>query len=499
MNTDMVEALKNKRIAVIGMGYVGIPAAVLLADAGYKVVGIQRRSDRSGWKIDWLNQGRCPIGGNEPELPELLQAVVREGRFAVTDDYSALAGVDIVLIDVQTPTDESHVPQYESLREAARQVGKYLKPGSLVVVESTVAPGTTEFVVKPILEEVSGLRAGLPDGFGLCFSYERVMVGRLIHNIREYPKVVGGLDDESRKMAVEMYRSIVRGGVHGTDIMTAEVAKTAENAYRDVQIAFANEVALLCESLGVDVYEVRDIVNGLPNDPSAPHANPVRNMHFPGAGVGGHCLPKDTWLLMHGYDRFAESKHEYPMSILTTARHLNDWMPIHMVDLLEEALNEAGREIRGSRICVLGYAFLENSDDARNTPTIPLLRELERRGAACVIHDPYIEKDEEFRMERDIDSALRGCDAVVLMTKHEEYRSITPERLKGQLRSRIVIDGRDMYNSRQFLDCGFIYKGMGKGNINRNGRGGSGTCLPQSEGAPRSGMRGKSEVMPWSG
>ncbi len=486
----MVETVKNKRIAVIGMGYVGIPAAVLLADAGYRVTGIQRRSERSGWKIDWLNQGKCPIGGNEPELPEMLRRVVSEGRLVVTDDYATLANVDIALIDVQTPTDDAHVPQYESLREACRQVGRFLRPGNLVVVESTVAPGTTEHVVKPILEEVSGLRAGLPDGFGLCFSYERVMVGRLVHNIREYPKVVGSLDDESKNMATEMYRSIVRGGVHGTDIMTAEVAKTAENAYRDVQIAFANEVALLCESLGIDVYEVRNLVNGLPNDPSAPHANPVRNMHFPGAGVGGHCLPKDTWLLMHGYDRYAESKREYPMSILTTARHLNDWMPVHMVDLLEAALNEAGREISGSRICVLGYAFLENSDDARNTPTVPFIKELERRGAACVIHDPYIVNDEGYRIERDIDSALKGCDAMVLMTKHDEYRSITPESLKSVLRSMIVIDGRDMFNPREFLDRGFIFKGMGKGNVNKI-KGSSGTSpLPQCEGAQRAGTRG---------
>jgi UDP-N-acetyl-D-mannosaminuronic acid dehydrogenase len=262
--------LKNKRIAVIGMGYVGIPAAVLLADAGYNVTGIQRRSSRSGWKIDWLNQGKCPIGGNEPELPQMLQRVVQEGRFVVTDNYSALSDADIVLIDVQTPTDEAHVPKYESLSEASRQVGKYLRPGNLVVIESTVAPGTTEHVVKPILQEVSGLCAGLPEGFGLCFSYERVMVGRLIHNIREYPKIVGSLDDESKHMAMEMYRSIVRAEVHGTDIMTAEVSKTVENAYRDVQIAFANEVGLLCESLGIDVHEVRKLVNGLPNDPSAP-------------------------------------------------------------------------------------------------------------------------------------------------------------------------------------------------------------------------------------
>jgi len=459
--------MKNKKIAVIGMGYVGIPAAVLLANAGYNVTGIQRRSTRSGWKIDWLNQGKCPIGGNEPELPQMLQRVVEEGRFVVTDDYSALSDVDIVLIDVQTPTDETHVPKYESLREASRQVGKYLRPGNLVVIESTVAPGTTEHVVKPILQEVSALRAGLPGGFGLCFSYERVMVGRLIHNIREYPKIVGALDDESRHMAVEMYRSIVRAEVHGTDIMTAEVSKTVENAYRDVQIAFANEVGLLCESLGIDVYEVRKLVNGLPNDPSAPHANPVRNMHFPGAGVGGHCLPKDTWLLMHGYDTYAESKHQYPTSVLTTARHLNDWMPIHMVDLLEAALAEAGKEIRGSRICVLGYAFLENSDDSRNTPTEPLLKELGTRGATCVVHDPYVKEDDGHPIERDMNSALKGCDAMVLMTRHEEYRSLTAERLTSLLRSMIVIDGRDLFDPREFLDRGFIFKGVGKGNINK--------------------------------
>jgi UDP-N-acetyl-D-mannosaminuronic acid dehydrogenase len=482
----------NKKIAVIGMGYVGIPAAVLLADAGHSVTGIQRRSSRSGWKIDWLNEGKCPIGGNEPELPQMLQRVVQEGRFAVTDDYSVLSDVEIVLIDVQTPTDETHVPKYESLREASRQVGKYLRPGILVIVESTVAPGTTEHVVKPILQEVSGLCAGLPQGFGLCFSYERVMVGRLIHNIREYPKIVGGLDDESRNMAMEMYRSIVRGEVRGTDIMTAEVSKTVENAYRDVQIAFANEIGILCESLGIDVHEVRKIVNGLPNDPSAPHANPVRNMHFPGAGVGGHCLPKDTWLLMHGYGTYAESKHQYPTSVLTTARLLNDWMPIHMVDLLEAALAEAGKAIRGSRICVLGYAFLENSDDPRNTPTLPLLKELESRGATCVVHDPYVMEDEGRRIESDLNSALKGCDAMVLMTRHEEYRSVTPESLKNLLRSMIVIDGRDMFNPGEFLERGFIFKGVGKGHINKIGNcsrmgGQFGASAPHRGGAQRTG------------
>jgi UDP-N-acetyl-D-mannosaminuronic acid dehydrogenase len=465
---------KKKKIAVIGMGYVGIPAAVLLANAGHDVIGIQRRSKRSGWKIDWLNQGRCPIGGTEPELPEMLWNVVKAGKFRVTDDYSAVREADFVLIDVQTPTDENHIPQYESLIEVAHQVGKLLRCGQTVVIESTVAPGTTEYLVKPVLEQESGLMAGLPSGFGLCFSYERVMVGRLIHNIREYPKIVGGIDEPTTRQCVELYQSIVRGGVHGTDPMTAEVSKTVENAYRDVQIAFANEVALLCESLGIDVYEVRKFVNGLPNDPSVPHANPVRNMHFPGAGVGGHCLPKDTWLLMHGLHEHAKHQPEgtpgiqYPSSLAIDARTLNDWMPIHMVDLLQTALKEARKELKGAKVAVLGYAFLENSDDPRNTPTISLLQELEKRGARYAIHDPYIKETEEgFVIETDLDNALRGSDAVILMTKHDEYKSIDPDRLEYLLKTKVVIDGRNLFEPKKFLAAGFVFKGVGKGNINK--------------------------------
>ncbi|HSW57467.1 MAG TPA: nucleotide sugar dehydrogenase [Dehalococcoidales bacterium] len=455
----------GNKVAVIGMGYVGIPAAVLLANAGHDVTGLQRKSKRSGWKIDWLNQGRCPIG-NEPELPDMLEKVVKAGKFRVSDDFALLRDMDFILIDVQTPTDNDHVPQYESLKEVSHQIGKLLRAGQIVIIESTVAPGTTEFLVKPILEQESGLKAGLPAGFGLSFSYERVMVGRLIHNIREYPKIVGGIDKESTRRAMEMYFTIVKGGVHGTDIMTAEVAKTVENAYRDVQIAFANEVALLCESLGVDVYDVRKFVNGLPDDSSVPHANPVRNMHFPGAGVGGHCLPKDTWLLMHGYHQYAQSRNQYPSSILTNARYLNDWMPVHMVDLLESALNQAGKGFQKSTIAVLGYAFLENSDDDRNTPAVPFLKELEKRGAKYKIHDPYVKGVEEYVIEPNLEKVLTGCDALVLLTKHDDYKAITPSVLKKLLSTPILVDGRNIFHPPAYIEAGFIYKGVGKGNYN---------------------------------
>lgn len=467
IDKEEMDRILRKKIAVIGMGYVGIPAAVLLANAGFKVTGIQRRSQRSGWKIDWLNEGRSPIGANEPELPEMLQKVVGEANFSVTDDFATLGEADIIFVDVQTPTDNVHVPQYDSLKDVCRQIGRYLRPGNLVIIESTVAPGTTEHLVKPIIETHSGLKAGLPHGFGLCFSYERVMVGRLIHNCREYPKIVGGIDEPSTQMAIEVYKKFIKGEVHGTDIMTAEVAKTVENAYRDVQIAFANEVALLCEVLGTNVYRVREFVNGLPNDPSVPQANPVRNMHFPGAGVGGHCLPKDTWLLMHSYKQHARLGNEYPSSLILDARYLNNWMPLHIVDLLEQALKEVNKGLKGSMICVLGYAFIENSDDPRNSPTIRLLKELSRRGAKYKIHDPYIKKDDGYQIEQVLDTALKGCDAIVLMTKHDEYKTINPERLKGLLRTRVVIDGRNLFNSEDYLTQGFIFKGVGISNYNK--------------------------------
>lgn len=437
------------RVVVIGMGYVGIPCAAVFADVeGFEVIGVQRRSKRSGWKIDYINSGKCPITGREPKLADLISRVVKGGKLKVIDDMSVCEGADAIIVDVQSPVDESKKPQFDSLESVSKSIGRHLRKGALVVVESTVPPGTTENIVKPILEQESNLRAG--EDFYLAFSFERVRPGRLVRNITELPRVVGGINDVSSEKAVDLYKHIVRAEVHSTDCRTAEVVKTVENCYRDVNIAFANEVALICESLRVNAFEVRRLTNSLDNV----------DVHVPGAGVGGHCLPKDGWLMVYGVSRFGKEKVDHKM--VSLAREINDYMPMHMIKLTEDAFQEAKRELKGSRVAVLGVAFLENSDDIRNTPTTPVIRGLRQRGADVAVHDPWVRKYEEAEVTRDLSQVVSGADCIVLVTRHEEYLSMSPKDLET-MKTRIIIDGRNVFDRNKWLKDGFIYRGIGKG------------------------------------
>jgi UDP-N-acetyl-D-mannosaminuronic acid dehydrogenase len=463
-------------IVVIGMGYVGIPCAVLLADVpGFNVVGVQRRSERSGWKIKCLNGGQCPFEGDEPGLAELIARVALEKKtFHVTDDYSVCGKADAILIDVQTPTDGDHVPHYDSLREVSAQAGRYLRPGTLIIIESTVAPGTTQRVVQPILEQESRLKGG--EGFYLAFSYERVMPGKLLEYIIHFPRVVGGIDEESTRRAVDLYRHIVKAEFTPTDVLTAEMAKVVENAYRDVNIAFANEVALACERMGVNVFEVRELIN----------ARPDRHMHVPGAGVGGHCLPKDSWLLKYGLETYGrqgdkrQGDKETPLRLqrqeereglrlIPLAREINDGMPAHMLTLIEEALAEAGRELAGVKVALLGVSYLENADDTRNTPAAALAKLLLARGVKVVAHDPYVRQPDWKRvlgdghdvpLTTDLDVALRGANCAALVTRHREYETLDLQWMKDVMHVSALVDGRNVFDPGE---CeGAVFRAVGK-------------------------------------
>ncbi|MBX3191394.1 MAG: nucleotide sugar dehydrogenase [Labilithrix sp.] len=428
-------AARKVKIGVIGLGYVGISVASALAGAGFEVTGVEIKQER----VAKINAGKCPIDGIEPGLPELIAKVTSSKNLVASTDYASLADADVVLIDVETPVATDSRPRFEALRAACRELGRVMKEGVLVIVESTIAPGTCARIVVPLLEKASGRKVN--EGFSLGHCPERVMPGKLLKNLKELSRVCGGSNAETSDAMVALYRTIVEGKLDKADCTTAEMVKTAENTYRDVNIAFANELGLICEAVGVDFRRVRDLVN----------ESPGRDVHFAGAGVGGHCIPKDPWLLVHGIEGF-EPK------LIAAARARNDSMPLHMARLVESALEEIGKRIYGSTLAVLGYAYLENSDDTRNSPSEAIVEHLQDWGAKVLIHDPWVEP-----YTGDLWSRIQGADAAIIMVKHDGYQNLDLAKLKSVLASPVLVDGRHVVESADAAAAGFVFRGLGRG------------------------------------
>ncbi|WOF15382.1 nucleotide sugar dehydrogenase [Methanoplanus sp. FWC-SCC4] len=460
---------KIRKIGVIGMGYVGIPAAVLFADAPEfeYVYGFQRDSGSSGYKIDMLNSGSSPLKGEEPGLEELISKVVGQKKFECTSDFSKISECDAVTLAIQTPfkNPKDLIPDFTPLFEGIRNVGKYLRPGMLVVLESTITPGTTAGVAREILEKESGLVAGRD--FCLAHAPERVMVGRLLKNIREHDRIVGGIDEISTKRAVELYEPVLtRGKVIPMTSTAAEVTKTAENTFRDLQIAAVNQLALYCEAMGVNVYDVRKGVDSLKGE------GITRAILWPGAGVGGHCLTKDTYHLERGVQVMDRDSLDYPAgreSLFVLARGINDFMPQHMLNLTKDALLGAGKSLSGANIALLGWAFINDSDDARNGPS-EVFRDLcIKEGADVRVHDPWVLDYPGVSISQDINEVLKNSDAVVIFTGHREYFDLNPDFVRDLCGAEVpvVVDGRNVIDPDLWIEKGFLYKGIGRGDKNQ--------------------------------
>ncbi len=445
-------------IVVIGMGYVGIPMAVLLADVDdFYVTGIQRKSQRSGWKIDWLNQGKNPYEGVEPGLDELIEKVVRNEKFKVTDQYDAVKDADYILIDVQTPVDDEKIPRYASLLDVSKKIAKHMKVGVTIILESTVAPGTTDNKIQAILEDERGLKRG--EDFYLVFSFERVMPGKLIEYIVDFPRVIGGGCQEANEKAKFLYGKVVKKELQVTDTLTAELTKCIENAYRDVNIAFANEMALLSEDFNRNIFEIINLIN---------HRHD-RMMHYPGSGVGGHCLTKDPWLLLYGFNKYTEKSNESKIKIIPDSRKINDFMPYHMIELMENVFRESHRLVDNIKVVLLGVSYKANTDDTRNTPTENIVKVLKSRyhshNIVYIAHDPYV-KERNYNLTeltKDFDKAVINADVLLFTTNHSEYYNINLDELKKKVKTPIIIDGRNIFDKKVVEEKGFIYRKVGEG------------------------------------
>lgn len=430
--------MRGKTVAVVGLGYVGLPLACSFASTGLTTIG----HDIVAAKVEKVDSGKNPIEGDEPGLSELLADVHSKGLLSASLDPSVLKEADAIFVSVDSPVDENKIPNLKFLKSAVRTIALNMKPGALLSIESTIPPGTMQNLVIPTIKEARGFSPG--KDYLLVHCPERVMPGRLLRNIKEYDRILGVYDERSADVAEELYTRIVQGKIYRTSLINAEITKTAENAYRDVQIAFANEVALLCEELGADVFEVRKLVNTCP----------FRDMHIPGSGVGGYCLPKDPWLLL-------SAAKDARKEVIPAARRVNEYMPVHMVELVRKAFEE--RRMTGkARVAIMGLSFLRDSDDTRNSPSLVIIDHLEG-GHDLIVHDPFVQKPYKVDMVREAEKALKGADCAVFVTDHSCYKDLDLISVKELMRTPIIIDGRNIFDKLECERLGFDYRGIGKG------------------------------------
>ncbi len=426
------------KIAIFGLGHIGLPTAALFAKNGFNVVGIDINQN----VVDKINRGVSPI--MEPGLDELVNEVVTSGNLKATNEFSeVLKDSNVMIVIVPTPVDESKCSDLSAVISACKMISDGLKEGDLVIIESTIPPGTCLNVVIPLLED-SGLKSG--KDFKVAYTPERALPYNTIYEMTHNARVIGGIDLESSKKAVFLYEKITDGEVITVkDLITAEMVKLMENTYRDTNIALANEMAMVCESMGIDAIDAIKAAN----------FHPRVDIHTPGPGVGGHCLSIDPYFIVE----MAEEKGN-AARLIKTARDINEHMPYHVAHIIEKALKEVNKKLNNSTVGILGVAYKGNVADARETPAEPLIKALSLEGANVMAHDPHVDPQMIKIMGAQpvsFEKALK-CDCVVLITDHKEYYSITPEMIEKS----VFVCTRPILDPEKFKNQGVIFKGVGR-------------------------------------
>jgi nucleotide sugar dehydrogenase len=422
----------NTKIAVVGLGYVGLPLALLIVEKNYQVIGI----DINEIKVKKINRKIVPFKDSS------LSKKLKKSRIKATTDFEKLVNCSTIIVCVPSPVNKNHKPDLKPIRSAFSQIGKYLQKDQLIILESTVNPGVCEEIIAPLLKKISGL--SVSEDFYLAHCPERINPGDKVWTVENIPRVVGGIDTVSLKKAVSFYKSIIEAEIYPMDnIKETEAVKIVENAFRDINIAFVNELAQSFYRLRIDVLNV---IKGASTKPFSFLA------HYPSCGVGGHSIPADPYYLID-YARKNVYKHRF----LTLARKINDDMPRFTVKILETLLIQSGQILSGSNITVLGLAYKGDISSTRESPSLQIIDELEKAGAIVSTYDPFVKNKST---ANNIQEAVKNSNGVIVATAHTKFKNLTPEFF-SKYNVPIVVDGQNILSKEEFSKSNILYQGIG--------------------------------------
>lgn len=435
------------RVCVIGIGRIGLPTALSFANSNLPTIGVDINENL----VNMINSGNFPLK-DEPGYSEVFSNMMTKKIFSATTKIEeAVPKADVILLSLPTPMDKNKNPNYSALETVGKQIHNLIAKGTLVIVESTVEPGYIENIFVKFLEgENNELVVGKDFGLGVC--PETANPGEILKDFKSLPRLAGALDDKSANMIMEIYKHVFPVEiVKMPDCKTANAVKLTTNVFRYINIAFVNELAILCEKLGIDVIKVLEAADMKYNF----------QVHYPGPGVGGPCLPVNSVQILHS----AKLVGNNLLRMVSLSQEINDGMTLHVIDLASEALKSVGKDLQGSTVLILGVSYKPNVKDIQISPAEPIISKLLEQNVKIKIYDPYFKSTSVFNIqtESNLEDAVPNVDAVILITSHDEFRNIDPAFLGSKSKSLIVVDTRGIMDIHAARKAGLIIRGIGRG------------------------------------
>ena len=449
INMNNIDEVRNSleteslKVCIVGIGRIGLPTALSFAKAGLQTIGV----DISEKLVDSINAGNFPLK-DEPGYENIFNSVRKNGNFSVTTDINgAISKSNLILLSLPTPMDKNNIPTYLALESVGKQLSKSLQPNSLVVVESTIEPGFIEDMMIKIIEGTNTLRVGKNFTIGVC--PENANPGEILHDFTNLPRLVGGVNEQTTKIITMIYDFVFSVElVTMPDCRTANAVKLTTNVFRDVNIALVNELSLMFEKLGIDTLKVLEAAKRKYNF----------QIHYPGAGVGGPCLPINSYQFLNTAKRTGSK-----LNIIKYSREINEKMPDHVINLILDGFKKCNKSIKGCKVLILGISYKPDVKDIQLSPAEIIINKLKILGARIKIYDPYYKGNQVFGIivERNIEDVLSEVDASIIVTAHKEFQEIDL-KIFTKMKTPILIDSRGIIDISSANDAGLVFRGLGR-------------------------------------